>query len=217
MSIVLPVGYGDKYFSIALACALSQTHSPIEIILLDNSPAPIRHLVPMDVRIRYVRCERSTIGALRNKGNGLARGNVLAHWDEDDWYSNDRVAVQLERLRRSGRAVTGWHTLLYHNTADGTCHRYRYAAMPPYAVGTSLTYLRSWWLAHPLPEIAKGEDYYFQLESAQAGQLDSTDSGQLGVARAHRDSTCPPLFGSGQFPVIPHTALPDAFWQAMHP
>jgi glycosyltransferase involved in cell wall biosynthesis len=218
VSVVLPCGYGDRYFRLALRCALEQTYTgPLEVVVLDNSADPIEHLLPKDVRIRYVRCGRETIGDLRNRGSDLSTGDVICGFDEDDWYSKDRIAAQVERLRISGRAVTGWHDLLFYNTADGACYRYKYAAPPPYAVGTSLCYTRAWWAAHPFQAISKGEDYYFQLQAAQAGQLDSTECGQYAVARAHHDSTSPPLFRcGGHFPPVERSALPPEFWAA-HP
>jgi glycosyltransferase involved in cell wall biosynthesis len=216
VSVVLPCGYGDKYFRVALGCFLSQAYDgPLEVIILDNNTDPIQHLLPKDERIRYFQCERDRIGALRNKANALATGDVIVNGDEDDWYSADRIASQVARLKVTGKRVTGWHNVLFYNTADGGCYRYNYAGKPPYAVGTSLTYTRAWWLAHPFQAVLKGTDYYFQLEAAQADQLDSVDSAHYGVARAHRDSTSPPAFGSCQFPVVPKSALPDEFWRAI--
>jgi len=212
VSVVLPVGYGDRYFRLALDCALSQTFPPQEIILLDNSKDSIEHLLPTDSRIKYARTPRTTIGALRNQGNGLASGDVIVHFDEDDFYSADRIAAQVARLSASAKSVTGWHSLFFYNTADGRCYRYSYAGRGPYGCGTSLAYLRSWWAGHPFQALAKGEDYYFQLDAAQAGQLDSCDAGSLCVARGHRDSTCPPSFGRSQFPEISPDALPAEFW-----
>jgi len=218
VSVVLPCGYGEKYFRVALGCFLTQTYDgPLEVIILDNNTDPIEHLLPTDERIRYFHCERDRIGALRNKANALASGEVIVNADEDDWYSKDRIAAQVDRLQVSGKSVTGWHNLLFYNTADGGCYRYNYAAKPPYAVGTSFCYTRAWWETHPFQSVPKGMDYYFQLEAAQADQLDSTDGAQFAVARAHRDSTCPPQFGCSQFPAVVPTALPDAFWRAVAP
>lgn len=215
VSVVMPCGYGDRYFRLALGCFLRQTYSgPLELVILDNNKEPIHHLVPTDPRIRYFHCERERIGTLRNKGNSLSTGEIICNFDEDDFYAKDRVESQVERLRVSQKQVTGWHDLLFYNTTDGGCHRYRYAGKPPYAVGTSLCYTRAWWAKHPFLDVPKGMDFYFQREAAEAGELDSVECGQSGVARAHRDSTCPPQFGCSQFPAVARTALPDEFWRA---
>ena len=60
------------------------------------------------------------------------------------------------------------------------------------------------------------EDYLFQKTALDYGQLDSTDAGQLCVARAHADSKCPPRFGCRQFPVVDRSAFPPAFFEAIN-
>ncbi len=215
----MPVGAGDRFFRLALDCFRYQTYEgPLEIVILDNSVEPIEHLLPCDPHIKYARSDRLTIGALRNRGNSLATGDVIVHFDEDDWYSDDRIAAQVERLQVTGKAATGWHSLLFFDTSDGRCYRYVYAGAGPYGTGTSLCYTRAWWAKHSFnAAIKKGEDYWFQLDAAQAGQLDSTDARQLCVMRAHMDSTCPPTFCSSQFPTVAPEALPDEFWRAVAP
>lgn len=216
VSVVLPVGYGARYFRLALNCFLNQTYDgPLDVLVLDNGAESIEHLVPLDARVKYARCPRATIGELRNKANALVTGDVIVNADEDDWYANTRVAEQVARLQVSGKAVTGWHDLLFYNTADSKCYRYNYGRPGPYATGTSLCYARSWWADHPFKAVPKGTDFWFQKEAADAAQLDSTVGGQLGVARAHRDSTCPPMFGGNQFPAVPREVLPEAFWRAI--
>jgi glycosyltransferase involved in cell wall biosynthesis len=214
VSCIMPACYGEVA-AVAISCFIAQTYENRELVVLDNNPAgsTIEHLIPKgDPRFVYAQCERTNTGALRNQANALATGDVLCHWDCDDWYSADRVSYQIDRLRLSEKAMTGFHSILFYNTADGRCYRYTFAGTPPYACGTSAFYTRSWWLEHPFREISRGEDFYFQLEAAQAGRLDSAPGAQLGVARGHRDSTCPPQFGCSQLPQVKPEALPPEFW-----
>jgi glycosyltransferase involved in cell wall biosynthesis len=230
VSVIIPTGYGDKYFPVALECFLSQKYKgQLEIIVVDNNDGgkTVESLLPLVdgdakeadiIAIKYLLCDREPVGALRNIGTSYASGDICVTGDEDDWSSPDRVAAQVERLRVSGKAVTGWHNLLFWNESEKTGYKYFFepgrAVHSPYACGTSQAYLRSWWVKHPFQETGI-EDYLFQKEALDHGQLDSTDAGQLGVARAHADSKCPPRFGCRQFPSVEHSAFPPAFFEAI--
>jgi hypothetical protein len=156
---------------------------------------------------------------LRNFGTLFATGEICITWDEDDWSSANRVAEQVTRLVASGKAVTGWHNILYYDIATGDCFKYFFApgrTHQPYACGTSQAYLKSWWSGHKFPSVGV-EDYAFQLEAMQNNQLDSCDAEQLCVARAHSDSQCPigGYIGHRQFPRVDRTALPTEFFAAL--
>jgi glycosyltransferase involved in cell wall biosynthesis len=220
VSVIMPVGYGDRYFRVALNCFLSQSYpGEIEIVVLDNSEKPIEHLLPVDDRIKYYRCERMPVGALRNLGTSYSTGEICISGDEDDWSAPNRIESQVGRLLVSKKAVTGFHNILYY-TPGGHCYKYRYAAGRTgidyvYACGSSQCYLKTWWEKHPFPSTGV-EDYYFQLEAAQAGQLDSCDAEQLCVARAHDDSVCPIgqylNHGHQQFLAVSRNDLPSLFF-----
>lgn len=221
VTCVMPCGYGSRYVQLALDCFRSQTYEgPMELIVLDNNVVgnTIEFLMPhLDDRIKYVKCSPMPIGALRNLGNSYGTGEVIINWDEDDWSSPDRVAAQVERLRASGKPVTGWHNLLYYETETGQCFKYQFERPgvnhPPYACGASQAYLRTWWEKHPYEP--KGiEDFPFQKYAREARQLDSTDAGQLYVARAHKDSKCPvgQYKNQRQFPPAKREQLPPKFF-----
>jgi glycosyltransferase involved in cell wall biosynthesis len=214
----MPVGYSDRFFRLALHCFLNQTYrGPVEIVVLDNSDQSIEHLLPDDKRIKYHLCQRMPVGALRNLGTTLATGDICITGDEDDWSSPDRVSAQVARLQETGKAVTGWHNIFYHDAETDECLKYRFerAGIPhiPYACGTSQVYLRTWWEKHPFPSTGV-EDYAFQKAAQDAKQLDSTDAEGLCVARAHRDSKCPigQYRGSRQFQLVPPSSLPPKFF-----
>ncbi len=87
---------------------------------------------------------------------------------------------------------------------------------PPYAMGTSQCYLKSWWEKHKFPEDPNTvEDFGFQQAALHAGQLDSCDAEQLCVARAHKGSKGGTAFGHAQWPQVERTALPEEFFADM--
>jgi glycosyltransferase involved in cell wall biosynthesis len=216
----MPVGYSDRYFRVALGCFLSQTYEgELELVIVDNSNEPIKGLLPDDPRIKYHRCSRMPVGALRNLGTGLASGEVCVTWDEDDFSHPGRVRAQVTRMVESCKLVTGWHNILYYDEATGNAYKYFYEAdpnrnHPPYACGTSQMYLKAWWEKHKFPETGV-EDQVFSSEAMHAGQLDSCDAGKLCVARAHEGSKCHPKFVGRQFQAVVHDALPKEFYQSI--
>jgi glycosyltransferase involved in cell wall biosynthesis len=216
----MPACYGEMAL-LAVQCFLDQTYANRELIILDNNPdgQTIEHLLPQDERIRYYRVPRQPVGALRNLGTSYANGEICITWDCDDWYAPTRIEEQVKRLQETGKAVTGWHSILYYDTSNGNAYRYLYEPNPgrnhpPYACGSSQCYLKIWWAKHPFPSTGI-EDQDFQSAALAANQLDSCDAGQLMVARAHGDSQCPPPFGHRQFPAVPKDALPKQFITAI--
>jgi glycosyltransferase involved in cell wall biosynthesis len=225
VSAILPCGYGDKYVGLAVQCFVNQTYQgPLQLVIVDNNTDDfeVEVEIPDDLNdrlaVEYVRCERMSVGALRNLGTSHAIGEVCITWDEDDWYHPDRIAAQVKRLQESGKAVTGWHNINFYDMATDRTYKYFYEptnhSHAPYACGTSQAYLRSWWEKHKFSETGV-EDWPFTQAARDAGQLDSCDAGNLAVARAHKDSKCPPLFGHKQFPEVPRDSFPPEFFAAI--
>lgn len=213
VSLIMPVGYGERYFRVALGCALGQDYKGhLTLVLVDNSVEPVLAIKPHG----YFRAARGSVGYLRNYGTARATGDVCISWDEDDWSAPNRVAEQVKRLLDTGKAVTGWHSLLFHDTTYDESYRYdRGTPGMPYALGTSQCYWREWWTHHPFPD-GGYEDLKFGREAREHGMLDSCDAGSLCVARAHADSTCPPNFKRcAEFTPVPRSKLPNGFFEAI--
>jgi hypothetical protein len=77
--------------------------------------------LPDDPRIRYIAtgAPLRSIGAMRNEACQLARGEIVAHWDDDDWYGPQRLTRQVEGIR-SGEAsdISGIPVLLSASIPD---------------------------------------------------------------------------------------------------
>ena len=223
VSCVMPACYGEIAL-LSVQSFLGQTYQgELELIVLDNNVEgkTIENLLPTDPRIKYHRCDRAAVGALRNMGNAYATGDIIANWDCDDWYHPERVGQQLGKLIGTGKAVTGMHSIYYYDCSNGSTYKYWYdpgRPHPPYACGSSMVYLKSWWESHKFVEQGV-EDLPFSTAALAAKQLDSIDGAELLVARAHSDSTCFPtqLGKHKQFPAVPKSDLPTAFYAAIAP
>ena len=150
------VGQSIRYF-------LRQDYPHKELIVLDDGEDSVSDLMPDDGRVRYVRLERRLqLGAKRNLGCQLSRGELIAHWDDDDWMASHRLSVQVYELMRDETDVCGVRELLHYGLDAGEAWLYRYPPDGrPWLAGGTLLYRRSAWDRHPFPEINVGEDNSF--------------------------------------------------------
>lgn len=171
----------------AIQCFLSQTYEPRELLIIADGE-DVRDLVPVDERIRLIHlAEARSIGEKRNFGCERAHGEIIAHWDEDDYSAPERLADQIKRLIESGKAVTGYHTLRF---SDGE-RWWRYEGVRNYALGTSLVYRLDWWKLHKFRAVHVGEDNAYVEEANRSRQLITADAGELMWASIHPGNTSP--------------------------
>jgi glycosyltransferase involved in cell wall biosynthesis len=75
----------------------------------------------------YIRLsERRPLGAKRNLACEIARGEIIAHWDDDDWYAPDRLSRQAALLTDSGASLCGLDTVLFYDLRSGEAWPYVY-------------------------------------------------------------------------------------------
>ena len=179
-----------RYLPRAIRCFQAQTYSHRELLILEDGGEAVRGSIPTDPRIRYVSVERcKTLGHKRNIACQHSRGDLIAHWDDDDWSGPRRLDLQVEELMRSGRAVAGFRQLLFWSETRNEAHLYE--GSPRYAPGSTLAYRRDWWAVHPFPAINVGEDNIFVSEATKKQQLVVIDGVGLMVATTHEQNTSP--------------------------
>jgi O-antigen biosynthesis protein len=92
-----------KYF-------LAQDYPNLELIIVDASPDHRLAPLPDDSRIRRHRIPaRSRIGTMRNMACDLANGEIVIHWDDDDWYAPTRVSAQVQPIVEGDADMTALH------------------------------------------------------------------------------------------------------------
>lgn len=170
----------------AIACYQAQSYARRELLILSDGE-DVRDLVPLDdPSIRLLHLEgRPEIGAKRNFGCERAAGEVIAHWDDDDYSAPGRLSDQVERLCNSGLAVTGYRSMRF---TDGVRSWLWTGTIP---AGTSLCYRRDWWQAHKFPAKQIAEDVDFGFEAMRARQLIAVEAGELMYATNHAGNTSP--------------------------
>jgi hypothetical protein len=169
----------------AIDCFLQQTYEPKDLLIVGDGD-DVSGLVPADERIRLV-CAgtRLQVGAKRNYGCGLAQGELIAHWDDDDYSAPWRLTDQVGRLIESAKAVTGYCSMKF---TDGE-RWWEYTVESGFVLGTSLLYRRAWQQAHPFVDVQTGEDGLFRDEAVRCGQLVTAAAGDLMYATIHPGNT----------------------------
>jgi glycosyltransferase involved in cell wall biosynthesis len=70
--------------------------------------------------VRYISLpRRSSIGQKRNLACEAARGSVIAHWDDDDWYAPNRLAHQVAPLCDQSAEITGLESAFHVELLTG--------------------------------------------------------------------------------------------------
>ena len=168
VSCIMPTFDRRCFVPQAVRYFLRQDYPARELIILDDGPEPVGHLLPADDRVIYHRLEsQMVLGAKRNLACQLARGPVIAHWDDDDWASPDRISVQVTALTGGGADVCGAASLLYYDPVGSCAWRFTWPdRLRPWAAGPSLCFAKEMWARSPFPEVAIGEDTRFVFSPA---------------------------------------------------
>jgi hypothetical protein len=108
ISCIVPTADRPAAIPLLLAGVESQTCQDVELVIVDGGMDSVEDLVRGHTRVRYVRVPPdTTLGARRNLGCELARGEIVVHWDDDDWYAPERLARQVDPIVRGEADVTG--------------------------------------------------------------------------------------------------------------
>jgi glycosyltransferase involved in cell wall biosynthesis len=143
---------------------LRQDYPHRELIVVDDGTDPIADLIPPDPRIRYLRLSRrQSIGAKRNLACEQSAGEVIVHWDDDDWMADWRLSYQVSSLAgAAGKSVCGLAGLLYFDPRLGHSWFYTYPeGERRWVAGNTLCYHKHLWQQHRFPHIDAGEDTRF--------------------------------------------------------
>jgi glycosyltransferase involved in cell wall biosynthesis len=187
VTAVMPTANRRRFVPVAIACFQAQGYQPKELVILDDGDS-VRDLIPDDGRIRYFHhTTRIVLGEKRNLGCELAAGEIICHWDDDDWSAPGRIEHQVAALQASGKPVTGFHSIVYFDEVQ--CRAWRYFGPPDFVVGSSLCYLKCIWAYDPFPRISLGEDNYMVLQARSRLQLCSTSGIERMISRRHSSNT----------------------------
>jgi glycosyltransferase involved in cell wall biosynthesis len=191
VSCIMPTADRREFVPQAIRNFLAQDYEPRELIVLDDGRDSVADLIPSHGSIRYLRLDRkSTLGAKRNMACELARGEVIAHWDDDDWMAPTWLSSQVKALRGQGADICGLDKVFFYAPDARRAWQYVYDGRTPWVCGGTLCYLREFWRSAPFADIDVGEDNAF-VWSVRDKRIATNPDQHLYVARVHDRNTSP--------------------------
>jgi glycosyltransferase involved in cell wall biosynthesis len=164
-----------------------------ELIILDDGTDPVRDLVPDDLRIRYYLIDgKLTVGHKRNLACQEAVGEIILHWDDDDWASDRRLSYQVESLISSRSEICGLDRIYFFDLDSAQAWEYVYKGEGNWIYGGTLCYTKEFWSRNPFPDLDIGEDNHFVLNNPGAKVLRLVDN-RFFLGLIHRGNTSPKI------------------------
>lgn len=218
VTCICPTGGRQDFVNASIDCFLTQDYPNKELLIVDDGTSPTT--VPKNPLIRYLRVSKMDIGSKRNLACENAKGSIIAHWDDDDWYAPHRLSVQIAELQGPSVArdpapkdcvtysVITVRNLFYYDMVSDLAHHLKING-DACGCGTSMVYLKSYWQSNRFPVTSESEDVAFGTLAQQHGVLRTIDADGLIVVQRHERNTCS---GPGvQLSPIPLTGLPQGF------
>ncbi|WP_175470683.1 glycosyltransferase family 2 protein [Pedobacter hartonius] len=159
----MPTANRKNLVPLAIDYFLQQDYPNIELIIIDDGEESVASLIPSNSTIKYFYNEiRRSIGNKRNDACEKALGEIIVHWDDDDWYAADWVSQQVSSLIRSGADICGLGEITYLMPLENESWTYKAGEEDePWVYGGTLAYWRSFWSDHRFEDMQAGEDNNF--------------------------------------------------------
>jgi len=193
----MPTAGRRRWVPHAIRYFLRQDYPNRELVIVDDGEDAVDDLLPDDPRIRYFRTAPGlSLGAKRNVCIESSRGDLILHWDDDDWSAPRRIRKQVSALLDAGADVCGMPRMLYYDLRARRTWLYEYADAEHrrWLAGNSLLYTRDFWQRTPFPDVRSGEDTLF-LWSHSLDRAVAVEDAELQVAILHARNTSPKLIG----------------------
>lgn len=190
VSCVMPTANRRAFIPCAIRMFLGQDYPQKELIIIDDGATSVADLIPSDPRLRYIRSERRrlSLGAKRNLACEAAHGNIILHWDDDDWYAPWRIRYQVEQVSQDVD-ISGIDHALYVDTIRRQAWEY-IELQRGVLCGATLCYRRSFWCSHRFSDTTLEADTRF-CWSAGSARVGALQGYRFFVARIHARNTTP--------------------------
>jgi glycosyltransferase involved in cell wall biosynthesis len=164
VSCIMPTANREKYISYAIRYFLQQNYPNKELIILDDGLKPVDRFIPSVPQIKYYyTMPVGTIGTKRNVAINLTSGEIIMHWDDDDWHSYDWISKQVSFLYKSGADISGIKHVNYYSPImnrfwKGDTQTLNKLNPSKWLNGATIAYWKSYWRKHKFKDLQKGED-----------------------------------------------------------
>lgn len=198
VSCIMPTYNRRQFVPNAIRYFLRQDYARKELIILDDGTDSIEDLVPLAKNVHYYRFDQKiTLGAKLNLACTYAAGDILAHWDDDDWYADHRLSYQVAAMQQKGVKLCGINQLLYLDLRTQDAYLYAY---PPnqkvWLSGSSLCYTKDLWERIRFVDTNIGMDGLF-VWATPADQIKVLEDNTFSVLTIHEHNVSPKKTDSG--------------------
>ncbi|MFL6256310.1 MAG: glycosyltransferase [Pyrinomonadaceae bacterium] len=108
VTCIMPTADRRAFIPLALENFRRQDYPNKELVIVDDGDDAIGDLTLGQTGVRYMRLAmRTSIGGKRNLACRQPRGQIIAHWDDDDWYAPDRLRYQVAPIMAGEADLTG--------------------------------------------------------------------------------------------------------------
>lgn len=101
ISVIIPVYNGEAFLKEAIQSIQQQNYQPLEIIVVDDGSTDRTAEIANSYGnlVRYAYQSNRGPAAARNKGLGMAHGNIIAFLDADDLWTPNKLEIQIPYLK----------------------------------------------------------------------------------------------------------------------
>ncbi len=106
ISVIIPCRNVEEYVENAIVSVINQTHTNIELVLVDNlsDDGTLRILQAYSTKydhIQVMQCQKGGASAARNLGLSVAKGEWIQFLDADDMLHNNKIEHQCDLIKKN--------------------------------------------------------------------------------------------------------------------
>lgn len=173
VSCIMPTRNRPDFVRRAVAMFVAQDYPNKQLVIVEDGDCDAREISAADPNgglpsvSRYIHLGKTkwSIGEKRNLACEMAMGDLIAHWDDDDWHSPRRLSIQVEALRAQGGRLCAADRVVFYDPTAGAMLKGRawlYKSIRnPWLAGQTFLYEKSLWREQPFPPLSNGEDVAF--------------------------------------------------------
>jgi glycosyltransferase involved in cell wall biosynthesis len=97
VTVIIPVYNGELYLRDALKSVFAQELPPYEVIVVDDGSTDKSAQIVSEFKdVTFLRQSNQGVAVARNKALDIARGEFIAFLDQDDFWTPNKLAVQVQ-------------------------------------------------------------------------------------------------------------------------
>jgi filamentous hemagglutinin family protein len=193
VSCIMPTANRRRFVPEAIRLFLAQDYPAKELVVVDDGEDNVADLIQNDPQIRYLCLDhRHSLGTKRNVACEAARGEIIAHWDDDDWYAPWRLSRQVGKIIYGEVDLCGLARMLFFDPTAQRAWEYVYpAGAAPWVYGATFCYRKSIWQQSPFPDNTGCEDNLFIANLPASVRLRALPEPGIFVGLVHRANISP--------------------------